>query len=66
MATFRRSHLASPRLGEPAASQRNGTRRWLPVAAVIAALLLALAWFDGGEEPVRPIAEPVDLPERAR
>lgn len=26
-------------------------------------LLLALAWFDGGEEPLRPIAEPVALPE---
>ncbi|QIQ88129.1 MAG: hypothetical protein G9473_05990 [Erythrobacter sp.] len=29
-------------------------------AAVIA--VLALAWIDGGEEPIRPIAEPVETP----
>ena len=34
---------------------------WL-VAALFAALLL-YAWIDGGEEPLRPIAEPVELPE---
>jgi hypothetical protein len=38
----------------------------LPLAAVIAAGLLALAWFDGGEEPLRPIAEPVAVPERGQ
>lgn len=29
-------------------------------------LLLIYAWFDGGEEPVRPIIQPVELPEQAR
>ncbi|NTZ42064.1 hypothetical protein G7A66_02930 [Altererythrobacter sp. SALINAS58] len=35
---------------------------------VALALLLSLiyAWFDGGEEPVRPITQPVELPEQAR
>ena len=32
------------------------------VVALVAALLL-YAWIDGGEEPLRPIAEPVSLPE---
>jgi len=32
------------------------------VAVLVAALLL-YAWIDGGEEPVRPIAERIDLPE---
>jgi hypothetical protein len=34
------------------------------VVALIAALLL-YAWIDGGEEPLRPISEPVPLPETA-
>lgn len=37
------------------------------VFAVLAvAALLALAWFDGGEEPLRPIADDVALPEQAQ
>jgi hypothetical protein len=33
----------------------------------VAALgLLALAWFEGGEEPLRPIAEDVSLPEQGQ
>lgn len=34
------------------------------VVALIAALLL-YAWIDGGEERLRPISEPVPLPETA-
>lgn len=34
----------------------------LAVALLVVAVL-ALAWFDGGREPLRPIAEPVKLPE---
>ncbi|MCZ8370479.1 MAG: hypothetical protein O9293_11030 [Porphyrobacter sp.] len=41
-------------------------RRWPWVAAVVAAMLLTLAWFEGGEEPLRPIAEDVALPERGQ
>jgi hypothetical protein len=33
---------------------------------LVPAILFALAWFDGGEEPLRPIAEPVTLPEQAQ
>lgn len=41
-------------------------RRWPWVAAVAALVLLMLAWFEGGEEPLRPIAEDIALPEQAR
>jgi hypothetical protein len=33
--------------------------------AALSVLLLAYAWFDAGREPLRPIAEPVALPEIA-
>ncbi len=40
---------------------------WLLVA--LSALLLALlafAWIDGGREPVRPIVQPIPVPELQR
>jgi hypothetical protein len=33
------------------------------LGAVVAVVLIALAWIEGGEEPLRPIAEDVALPE---
>ena len=37
---------------------------WLLSGAAAALIgLLALAWIVGGDEPLRPIAEPVSLPE---
>jgi len=36
------------------------------LAVVVPAILLALAWFDGGEKALRPIAEPVTLPGQAQ
>lgn len=36
----------------------------IALAVLVPVLLLALAWFDGGEEALRPIAEPVALPEQ--
>jgi hypothetical protein len=36
------------------------------VAVLLALGLLALAWFDGGEEPLRPIGQPVELPEQGQ
>ena len=32
------------------------------IGAVVIAALLAWAWIDGGQRPLRPIAEPVTLP----
>jgi hypothetical protein len=42
-------------------------RTWL-LAGLIAAIVAVLiyAWIDGGREPLRDIAVPVDLPESAR
>lgn len=40
-------------------------RRIAWVVVVLVAALLLYAWIDGGEEPVRPIAERIDLPETA-
>lgn len=41
-------------------------RRISHIAGALVVLLLAYAWFDGGEEPLRPIAEPVEVPEPAQ
>lgn len=42
-------------------------RGWvLAGITVIAFLVLAYAWIDGGREPLRTISEPVALPEAAR
>jgi hypothetical protein len=37
-------------------------KRWLWIAGGVAAVL-ALAWFDGGEQPLQPISQAVALPE---
>ncbi|MGV2496125.1 hypothetical protein [Pelagerythrobacter aerophilus] len=42
----------------------TGRRIVWAVVMLVAALLL-YAWIDGGEEPIRSIAEPIDLPETA-
>jgi hypothetical protein len=39
---------------------------WAAGAAAALAALLGWAWRDGGEEPLRLIAEPVDLPGATR
>lgn len=42
------------------------SRRINHIAGAIVVLLLVYAWIDGGEEPLRPIAEPVELPAAAQ
>ena len=58
MANLRRSRSS---LEEASAPAVPAARKWAVAAAVLAALL-ALAWFDGGEQALRPIAEDVALP----
>ena len=36
------------------------------LTAGVGAALLVLAWFEGGERELRPIAEPVALPEQVQ
>mgnify|MGYP000253509516 CR=1 FL=1 len=38
-------------------------RRWPLYAAAAVAGVLVIAWFDGGEEPIRPIVQPLALPQ---
>ena len=69
MANLRFSrHLQTSQRGRLETSEpvRSPVRRWPWVAGVLAVALLALAWFDGGERSLRPIAEEVTLPEQAQ
>lgn len=43
----------------------KGRRIGLVLALLVLAVLIA-AWIDGGEEPLHPIEQPVELPESAR
>lgn len=43
----------------------TGRRMGWIVAALIA-VLLVYAWIDGGEEPLRPISETIDVPVSGR
>jgi hypothetical protein len=36
------------------------------IAAALLGALLLYAWIDGGEEPLRPIVQPVAMPEGVR
>lgn len=38
--------------------------RWLLIAGVVITAALVLAWIDGGEQALRPIAEQIELPEQ--
>lgn len=38
-------------------------RRAWTIAALAIIVLLTLAWFDGGEEPIHPITREIPLPE---
>ncbi|WP_281247525.1 hypothetical protein [Qipengyuania nanhaisediminis] len=39
--------------------------RMILIAALAVLAVLVVAWIDGGEEPLRPISESVDLPGAA-
>ncbi len=41
----------------------GSVKRMALIAVGIVVAVLAIAWFHGGEVPVRPIAEPVAMPE---
>lgn len=62
MANLRQERL-TPGGFEQAPASRG--RRWPWVAGALV-VLFALAWFDGGEEPLRPIAQDVTLPEQGQ
>lgn len=69
MANQLRSRLTQsgiPEAPPPPRGSGGGRGRLLAVGGAVLAALLALAWYDGGEEPLRPIAQDIQLPEAAR
>lgn len=66
MPNLRAPRLSANGLGRTSAPRVPPARRKLlvVVGVLTPVLLLALAWFDGGETALRPIAQPVALPEQ--
>jgi hypothetical protein len=65
----RRNHarlrgVAGNRTGRVAFLAMTGKRIGWIIAVLVA--LLVYAWIDGGEEPLRPIVEPIAVPENAQ
>lgn len=50
---------------KPARARPAAPRRWPLYAAGAGAAVLALAYIDGGEEPIRPIVQEIALPSGA-
>lgn len=63
MANERHPRLTPSGFEQPAPVR---ARRWPWVLGLGAVVLIALAWFEGGEEPLRPIAEEITLPEQGQ
>lgn len=57
---IRQRQSVSPMVDAPSAIRR----RWPLLVGIGMAALLVLAWAEGGETPLRPMAEPVQLPEQ--
>jgi hypothetical protein len=67
MANPRRSNTAPSGLSAPPAPLPPLWRRRGPLLIAAAVLgLIVLAYFDGGEQALRPIAVPVALPEQGQ
>lgn len=63
MANLRSPHSSLQGLSRESSPKRQAFPRWPLIAGAAVLALLVLAWIEGGEEPVHPIAEPVILPE---
>lgn len=68
MANLRSSRLSPTGLadGLPPATPPARRKLMIGLGVMVPVVLLGLAWFDGGEEAIRPIAEPVALPEQGQ
>ncbi|MBA4045233.1 MAG: hypothetical protein C0471_12555 [Erythrobacter sp.] len=64
MANLRSPHRLRQGLTVDPAESPRLRRRWPVFVALGVAGLLMLAWAEGGESPLRPIAEAVQLPEQ--
>jgi hypothetical protein len=50
-------------MGTGLESSAMRSRRINHIAGALVVLLLAYAWWDGGEEPIRSISQPIEVPE---
>lgn len=68
MPSLRPKRLSPSGLQEahPTAPAKAGGARKAVWAALGLAVLLVLAWFEGGEEPLHPITQDVALPENGQ
>lgn len=57
--TARERQAALPGLTKPSQAKRRAGL----LAGIAALLLTALAWIDGGEEPLHTIVQPVAIPD---
>jgi len=53
-------------MGTGLESSAMRSRRINHIAGAIVVLLLAYAWWDGGEEPLHSIEQPIEAPEAAQ
>ncbi len=64
-----KSQAPSSSLSAPASLNRVGRRTspraWALTAAFLVVGVVAIAWFDGGEEPLHAITQAVDVPADA-
>ncbi len=43
---------------------RRVQSRWIWYLLAVIIVVIALAWIDGGEEPLHPIVQEIEVPER--
>lgn len=55
--------MATKGIGRVQIEMTKPAQRWAAAVALAVLAVLVWAWWDGGEEPLRPIAQQVGLPE---
>ena len=60
MSELRRSIALPVKSGSSPSRLADLRKRWPLYAGGAIILILALAWFDGGYEPIHPITQPVE------
>lgn len=60
----RRFNSIQPLRSQSIDRERISRKKWLIGLVIVG--IIALAWFDGGEEPIRPIVQEVEVPEMGR
>ena len=58
--------MATKGIGRVQIDISQTARRRIGVGALAIIAILAWAWWDGGEQPMRPITQPIELPGAAQ